>query len=175
MDEAARGPAHAAPQDRSAGISRRGLLLGGALVAAAAGGGVAVAALRPAAEPDKPVGRPPAELVAAVASERALIASIDATTGGSPAIRTALRQVRADHVAHQVALQAAVVAYPQPPDSSSPTSPGTAAALTVPGLRTAEQTAATQAASRAAALSGRHAALLASIAACESSHAVLFA
>jgi hypothetical protein len=175
MNDAVRGPAHAAPKNRSPGVSRRGLLLGGAVVVAAAGGGVAVAALRPVAEPDKPTGRPPGELVAALAAERALIAAIDATTGGSPDVRTALRQVRADHVAHQSALQAAVAAYPEAPASTTPASPGAVEALTVAGLRGAEQRASARAATRAARLSGRQAALLASIAACESSHAVLFA
>jgi hypothetical protein len=174
MNDPVRGPAHAAPKDRTRGVSRRGLLLAGAAVVAAAGGGVSVAALRPVAEPDKPTGRPPADLVAALNSERALIAAIDATTGGSPAVRTSLRQVRADHVAHQVALQAAVDAYPESP-AGNPSSPGAVAALTVAGLRNAEAQASAQAATRAARLTGRQAALLASIAACESSHAVLFA
>jgi hypothetical protein len=173
MNDAVRGPAHAAPKDHSSsGVSRRGLLLGGAVVVAAAGGGVAAGALRPTPRPDKPTGRPPADLVAALESERVLIAAIDATTGGSPAIRTALRQVRADHVAHQTALQAAVVAYPQATASNPPSSVGTA--LTVAELRGAEERASARAATRAARLTGRQAALLASIAACESTHAVLF-
>jgi hypothetical protein len=175
MNDAVRGPAHAAPNDRrSTGVSRRGLLLGGAAVVVAAGGGVAVAALRPIAKPDKPTGRPPADLVAALDSERLLIAAIDATTGGSPPVRTALRQVRADHVAHQVALQAAVNTYPGALAGNPPSSPGAVAALTVAELRTAEERASARAATRAARLTGRQAALLASIAACESTHAVLF-
>jgi hypothetical protein len=175
MNDAVRGPAHAAPKGRrSTGVSRRGLLLGGAVVVTAAGGGVAVGALRPMAKPDKPTGRPPADLVAALESERALIASIDATTGGSPPIRTALRQVRADHVAHQVALQAAVDAYPEAPAGNPPSSPGAVAALTVAELQGAEERASARAETRAARLTGRQAALLASIAACESTHAVLF-
>jgi hypothetical protein len=174
MNDAVRGPAHAAPKGGSAGISRRGLLLGGTLVVVAAGAGVAAGALQPLAIPDKPTGKPPVDLVTALDSERALIAAIDATTGGSPAIRTALRQVRADHVAHQVALQAAVNAYPEAPASNPPSSPGSVAALTVAGLRSAEEQASARAAARAARLTSRHAPLLASIAACESTHAVLF-
>ena len=174
MNDAVRDHAHAAPMDRSGRISRRGVLLGGAAVVVAAGTGVAVGALRPLPEPDKPTGRPPADLVAALAAERVLIAAIDATTGGSPAVRIALRQVRADHVAHRAALQGAVDAYPEPPADNPLSSPGgTVAALTVAGLRGAEEHASARAATRAARLTGRYAALLASIAACESSHAVL--
>ncbi|PZS24502.1 MAG: hypothetical protein DLM58_24665 [Pseudonocardiales bacterium] len=174
MNEPVRGPAHAAPEDRAAGASRRSVLLGGAFVLAAAGGGAAVGALRPAASPDKPTGRPPVELVAALTAENVLIAAIDATTGGSPAVRVALRQVRADHLAHRTALQAAVDAYPEPAVSTSPSGTGPVAALTVSGLRSAEQQAAARAGTRAGRLSGREAALLASIAASEATHAVLF-
>ncbi len=175
MNDAVRGPAHTAPQDhRSTGVSRRGLLLGGAVVVAAAGGGVAAGALRPKAKPDRPTGRPPADLVAALDSERLLIAAIDATTGGSSAVRIALRQIRADHVAHRVALQAAVDTYPDAPASTPPASPGAVAALTVAGLRAAEEQASAHAATRATRLTGRQAAVLASIAACESTHAELF-
>lgn len=174
MSDAVRGAVRAAPGNRSGRISRRGLLVGGAAVVIAAGTGVAVGALQPLPEPDKPTGRPPADLVAALAAERVLIAAIDATTGGSPAIRIALRQMRADHVAHQTALQGAVEAYPEAPPSNPPSSPGgTVTALTVAGLRGAEEQASARAATRAARLTGRYAALLASIAACESSHAVL--
>lgn len=174
MNEPVRGPAHAATKEHDTGISRRGLLLGGGLVLAAAGGGVAVAVLRPLPSPGKPTGRPPADLVTALSAEVALIAAIDATTGGSPDVRVAMRQVRADHVAHRLALQAAVAAYPEPPASPSPTSTGPVAALTVAGLRDAERSASGQAVTHANRLVGREAALLASIAACEATHAVLF-
>jgi hypothetical protein len=171
MNDAAHAPAHAAPGRRPPGISRRGLLLGGVAVVLAGGGGVAAGVLRPVAH-ERPTGRPPADLVAALAAERALIASIDATTGGDAAVRTALRQIRADHVAHHSALQGAVAAYPRAAPEPSPRS---AQALDVAGLRTAEQRASAQAATRAARLSGRPAALLASIAACEASHGELLA
>ncbi len=172
MNDAAHTPAHAAPKGRSAGVSRRGLLLGGAAVALAAGGGVAAGAKR-SLPSNRPTGRPPAELVAALAAEQKLIAAIDATTGGDAAVRTALRQIRADHAAHHKALQAAVSAYPDAPPT--PRSSGPAQPLDVAGLRSAERQASAGAASRARRLSGRHAALLASIAACEASHAELFA
>jgi hypothetical protein len=171
MNDAAHAPAHAAPGRRSPGVSRRGLLLGGAAVVLAGGGGVAAGVLRPVAH-DHPTGRPPAELVAAVAAERALLAAIDATTGGDAAVRTALRQIRADHVAHHSALQAAVGAYP---GTTPEPSPAPAQALDVAGLRAAERQAAAQAATRATRLNGRQATLLASVAACEASHEELLA
>ena len=173
MDHAARAPAHAAPTGHSRGVSRRALLLGGAAVVLAGGGGVAVGALGPLTH-HGPTGRPPADLLAAVAEEQALIAAIDATTGGSAAVRTALRQIRADHLAHQVALQGAVDSYPQSPAGARPSSPAPAQALDVAGLRGAERRASTRAARRADHLAGPNATLLASIAACEASHAELF-
>lgn len=174
MNEPVRGPAHAAPKDRAAGVSRRSVLLGGAFVVAAAGGGVAVGVLRPVASPSKPAARPPVDLVAALNAENVLITAINATTGGSPAVRVAVRQVRVDHLAHRTALQAAIDAYPEPAVSTSPSNTGAVAALTVAGLRSAEQQAAARAGARAGRLSGREAVLLASIAACEATHAVLF-
>lgn len=171
MDDA-HAPARALLADRSRGVSRRGLLLGGAAVIVAGGGGVAAGALRPLARHERS-GRPPAELVAALAAERALIAAIDATTGGDVSVRTALHQIRADHVAHHVALQAAVDAYPQPPAGAGPSRSGPVDALDVAGLRGAEQRACARATTRASRLAGPDAALLASIAACEASHVVL--
>ncbi|PZS27517.1 MAG: hypothetical protein DLM58_18745 [Pseudonocardiales bacterium] len=173
MNEPARAPAHAAPVEPSRGVSRRGLLLGAAGVVLAAGGGVAVGALQPVSR-NKPTGRPPSELVVALDGERALIAAIDATTGGVASVRTALRQIRADHVAHRVVLQAAVDAYPQSPAASTSAS-GPAQALDVAGLRRAERLASARASTLATRLAGKNATLLASIAACEASHAELFA
>ncbi|MFN2518857.1 MAG: hypothetical protein ABR604_07420 [Jatrophihabitantaceae bacterium] len=155
-------------------MSRRSLLLGSVGVVLAAGGGVAVGALRPVARRE-PTGRPPVELVAALHAERTLIAVIDATTGGRPRVRTALRQIRADHVSHQIVLQAAVDAYPQSPPATVTSSPGAAQALDVAGLRRAEHLASVRAATLATRLTGTNATLLASIAACEASHAELFA
>jgi hypothetical protein len=172
MNDAAHTPAHAAPTGRSAGVSRRGLLLSGAAVALAAGGGVAAGALRPLPS-NRPTGRPPAELVAALVAEQKLIAAIDATTGGGAAVRNALRQIRADHAAHRAALHSAVAAYPEAPTDLR--SSGAAQALNVAGLRAAERQASQRAASQARRLSGRQATLLASIAACEASHAEMFA
>jgi hypothetical protein len=174
MNDAPGAPAHAASPGPSRGVSRRAVLLGGAAVVVAAGGGLAVGALRPVAADDEGTGRPPGDLVAARDAEQVLIAAIDATTGGSALVRTALRQVRADHLAHQIALQAALDSYPQSPAGPSPSTSAPAEALDVAGLLSAESAASAQAAARAARLSGPSATLLASIAACEASHAELF-
>jgi hypothetical protein len=111
--------------------SRRGFLIGGGLaVAAAAGGGVAVGLSRSMPRPAAPP-EPPAALLAALAAEHALIAGIDlaaasatagpATAGSDDRQAGLLRQVRADHVAHARALQAAVTqAHGGLPPSSSP-------------------------------------------------------
>jgi len=173
MNDAAHAPADAAPRDRSLDVSRRGLLLGGAAIVVAGGGGVAVGALRTVAR-DEPAGRPPPDLVAALAAERELIAAIDATTGGNAAVRTALHQIRANHLAHLAALRFAVQSFAQSPASAGSSGPSPAQALTVAGLRGAEESASARAAARAARLSGAAATLLASIAACEASHAELF-
>jgi hypothetical protein len=152
------------------GLTRRGVLLSAAAVAAAGAAGVAAGVLR--AVPVEHSHPPPPELVAALADEQRLLAGIDATTGGDEAVRTALRAIRADHAAHRDALQAAV-------RSSGGTlqggPPPTATALTRAALRAAEQAASLRAAAHAAALTGEQAALLASIAASEASHAELLA
>ena len=82
--------AHAAitGSDGGRAVSRRGVLLGGLAVAAAGGGGVTFGALQ-RLNSDEP-GAPPPELMAALAAERQLIASIDATTGGDASVRAAL-------------------------------------------------------------------------------------
>jgi hypothetical protein len=158
---------------RRSGPSRRTVLAGGGLVLAAAAAGVAagVASDRSgAAGSTGPVQ--PDELRAAAAAERTLIAAVDAAlTESSGPRRHTLRSIRADHVAHLAALEAAAaqVAGTSPPTASAPArsrpSGGPAA------LRTGEQRAAGAAAARALRLSGRDAALLASIAACEAAHA----
>lgn len=99
-----------------------------------------------------------------------MIADLDATTGGAPSVRRLLTAARADHAAHLSALEDLLTAYRTPSPSPSPV-PGTP--RTLAQLRSAEQQAATAAGTRADASSGARAALLASIAACEASHAEL--
>lgn len=150
-------------------VSRRWLLAGG--VALVVGGGAGVGAdflsARPRSRPVSPPA-PPAELLAAITAERALIADLDATTGGTPPVRQVIVQARADHAAHLRALRGALAGY-----AKHRTTPQSGAPRTRAELRRAEERAAAAAGRRAAALSGAHAALLASIAACEATHAAL--
>jgi hypothetical protein len=138
-----------------------------------AGGGIAAEVLRRhlGATPPPP---PPAALAAAAQAERALIADLDATTGGSAGVRAVIVQARADHVAHLAALTAVLAPFRRP---SGAASPGRSAAAGTPRtlaqLRAAEQRASATAARRAAALDAATATLLASIAACEATHAEL--
>lgn len=161
-----RGPTGLGPS--APGVTRRGVLLSAAAVVAAGAAGVGAGVLR--AVPKEHPQPPPAELVTALAEEQRLLAGIEATTGGDAAVRAALRVIHADHAAHRDALQAAVRSY----GGTSPSGPApTATPLTRDALRAAEQAASGRAAAHAAALTGEQAALLASIAASEASHAEL--
>lgn len=166
------GPGPAAHARQTDGLSRRWFLAGGGAIVVAAGTGVAAELVhhRGAARPGP---RPPPEvLLAAVAAERALIADLDATTGGAPAVREVITQSRADHAAHLRTLSALVAGYDAPAAAASTSvSPGTP--RTLAELRAAEQRASSAAAHRAATLHSQLAALLASIAACEATHAEL--
>lgn len=168
--------------------SRRAFLLGGgAAVVAGAGAGVGAEFWR---DRPRPAPRPPRPVVllAALTGERDLIATLDAALPGAGADRAALRAIRADHAAHERALVAAVaqagrpdLATPAPAASSAPSglspspspSPSAAPAPDAAALRRAEIVASRRAAARADRLTGRDAALLASIAASEAGHAEL--
>lgn len=155
------------------------------VVLAAAGG--AAGGLLPDHRPAPPhPNPPPAELLAAAERERALIADLDATTGGTPALREVLLRARADHAAHLATFRQLLDAYDGPGNTPT-TSPGTAVPSPAPSgsrqtrgtprtaaqLRAAEEGAAALAARAAAATTGRVAVLLASVSASESSHAAL--
>lgn len=133
-------------------------------------------------------------LLAALAAERALIAGIDAAGSLPGTDGQILRRIRAEHVAHERALAAAVRAaggdaYPAgashsaspgggPGPSGRPrtgTPPAGGHRPGLPALGAAEAAAARAAARRAARLHGRDAALLASISASEATHAELLA
>jgi hypothetical protein len=172
-------PGGGARSEQQRGTSRRWFLAGGAAALVGAGAGVAAGfwtndtppARRPA---------PPQVLVAAAAAERALLADLDATTGGTPAVRSVIRQVRADHAAHLGALLGLLATYPAPAGDRPSAALGSASAppgapRTRAALRDAERRAAAAAAARADRLTGGHAALLASIAAAEATHADLLA
>ena len=155
------------PEQAAPGTSRRWFLAGGVAVLLGAGAGAAVE-LSGRSSPAAPAAAP-AALVAAVRAERALIADLDATTGGSGTVRSVIRQARADHAAHLAALRGVLAGYVHPRASAMP--PGRARARAQ--LRAAETAAAQAAAQHATDLTGAAAALLASIAACEATHAEL--
>lgn len=161
------GPGPVVPEP--SGTSRRWFLAGGAAVLLGGGAGVGI---EYGIRSGRTLPAAPPELVVAAETERSLIASLDATTGGVPDVRKVITAARADHAAHLAALEALLARYRRPP-SATPSARPSAAARTKAQLRTAEQAAATAAASRASALSGAHAALLASISACEATHAEL--
>ncbi|HEX3336548.1 MAG TPA: hypothetical protein VHS54_08805 [Jatrophihabitans sp.] len=165
-------PATEPPEPAKSGISRRWFLAGGGAVLLGGGAGAVAGIVRDGAAP-KP-NPPPAALVAAVEAERGLIADLDATTGGPPAVRRVIVASRADHAAHLAALRAVLARY----DAAQPAPGSTASAprgtpRTTAELRAAERVASSTAARRAATLAGADAVLLASIAACEATHAEL--
>jgi hypothetical protein len=171
MDEA--GPRPPLPDPVAASVadgrSRRWFLAGGVAVLLGGGGGAIAELLR--SESPTPAPLAPDALVAAADAERTLIADLDATTGGTSAVREVIVQARADHAAHLAALVALLSPFRVP--SSAPSSPVPGLPRTLAQLHTAEVAASAAAARHAAALSGAHAALLASIAACEATHAEL--
>ena len=121
---------------------------------------------------------PPAALRDALAAEQQLLAVLDASIRAHPELRTTLMPVRRDHVAHAAALRNALRPYRS-------VTPATASATASAGprvpargraaLAAAETAAAATATRHAAALTGADAALLASIAACEATHAEVLA
>ena len=115
---------------------------------------------------------PPADpdpLEPLLAAELALVASYDAAIKAAPAQAARLRAVRADHAAHVQALRARL----DPRRVAAIETTAAASTSSVAGLITAERAAAKQATEACLAASGERAALLASIAACESSHVVV--
>jgi hypothetical protein len=167
MDESA--PSATQPGPAFRGPSRRWFLAGGAGLIAGGAAGAVVELVSDDGPPEPPTA-PPA-LLAAARAERALIADLDATTGGTPAVRQVIGLARADHAAHLEVLTAMLARYRRPP-APHRRPRGRPRTLAQPHL--AEIDAARDAAERAASLAGASAALLASIAACEASHAELF-
>ena len=152
------------------GTSRRWFLAGGAATLLGAGGGAIAELLHGStAEPAAPPP-PPRALLAAAEAERALIADLDATTGGVPAVRRVIVAARADHAAHLNALTALLARFR---GTSAPHKRRRGTPHTSAQLRAAEQRASAAAAQHASELNGGYAALLASIAACEATHAEL--
>lgn len=105
---------------------------------------------------------------AAVARETALLALYADAIAGSPTLAMRLAPLRADHEAHLAALGGAPAAAPSASPAVTPTTPGV-----LVQLKAAEQTAARDHAAATAGASRELAAVLASLAACEASHAVV--
>jgi hypothetical protein len=160
---------------RRRGTSRRGFLAGAGLALIGGGAGVG-AGLLVDRSPDAVHVPDPKLLLAAVHAEQELIASIDDTLDSGPKdVPAALLQtLRADHQAHLSALLATVAVVlgaASPTVSAAPRRPGRL--LSREQFRMLEAAGAKAAAARALGLTGRDAALVASISACEASHAEL--
>ena len=155
-------------------ITRRRLLITGAVVAAGTAGAV-LGTLRPVHVARTKLAPPPAALTGALAREQALVAAIDAALRQDPSLRPRIAQIRDDHAAHAAAIESAIGAYPAYPSTAAASSgpSGTLAAPSATELRAAEVSAATLAAAESSALRGADAGLLASISAAESTHAAL--
>jgi hypothetical protein len=167
-------PAPPPEPDGSSGATRRRFLAAGAAaVVVGAGAGTVAEWLRrsPVTSGIPHPPPPPADLVAAAATEARLIADLDATTGGPPEIRRIIRAARADHAAHLDTLRQLLSAYSPAPGAAL--RPGRGSVRTLTQLRTAETSAAVAANRRASGQTGALAALFASIAASESTHAAL--
>jgi hypothetical protein len=159
---------------RAVMITRRRVMVTGAVVAAGAAGAV-LGTVRPVHVARTKLAPPPAALTSALAREQAMLAALDAALRADPSLRPRIAQIRNDHAAHAVALESAIGAYPAYPTTAAASSgpSGTVAVQSATELRSAEQSAATLAAAASAALGGADAALLASISAAESTHAAL--
>jgi hypothetical protein len=117
-----------------------------------------------------------------------LLAQLDATVTSAPELAARIAIVRADHVAHVDAITSLLVTEgvvissgtettgaPSPTPSSTPSTPQQAPFVDLAGWVAAETTAAASAASASTQSAGVAAATLASISACESSHAAWLA
>ena len=157
-------------------LTRRRMLAGLGVLAAAAGGAV-IGALTASSNPDDSTAHsapPPAPLVSALERERTLLSAVHAAAANA-ALAGVTGPLLTDHSAHEATLSGLLATYPtaSAPSSASSGSPSapTAVPISVAALRTAEIAAAEAAAAESAAASGALAAVLASISACEASHA----
>ena len=155
-------------------MSRRAWLGSAGLVAAAAAGGALVALIRPDAVSGHPPGAPD-WLPAALAREQQLVHGIDAAIRADPTLGVRLTPLRADHTAHLQLLQGLSSRYGPTPAGGSGSSATTPTPTGVAGVRRAEIAASRATAAAALTAAGGYAGLLASIAACEATHAVVLA
>jgi hypothetical protein len=165
-------PPRPQPVPAPRGTSRRWFLVGGVAVLLGGGAGALAGELTRSTPTPAAAPLPPAALIAAVRAERALIADLDATTGGTPEVRRVIVAARADHAAHLATLTAILRAHHRTP-GETPARRVRGTPRTRAQLRAAEEQAARAAARCAASLDGAEAAVLASIAACEATHAEL--
>lgn len=154
-------------------MSRRAWLGSAGLVVAAAAGGALVALIRPDAVSGHPPGAPD-WLPDALAREQQLVRGIDAAIRADPTLAVRLTPLRADHTAHLQLLQGLSSRYGPIPAGGSATRPAPTPAG-VAGVRRAELAASRATAAAVLAAAGGDAGLLASIAACEATHAVVLA
>lgn len=156
------------------GMDRRTLLsvLAATGVTVAAGGCVA-GGTRHAASPT-PSGPDPQSRD--LADERDLLAAYDATIAAHPDLADRLGPMREDHARHVEALAGLLSASTSPSASATSVPPPEVPAEragALAALRSAEQNAAAARTDSCVAASGDRAALLGSVAACESSHAAV--
>jgi hypothetical protein len=159
-------------------MSRRAWLGSAGLVAAAAAGGALVALIRPDAVSGHPPGAPD-WLPAALAREQQLLHGINAAIRADATLGVRLTPLRADHTAHLQLLQGLSSRYGPTPAGGGGTSAiaptPTPTPAGVAGVRRAELAASRATAAAALTAAGGDAGLLASIAACEATHAVVLA
>jgi hypothetical protein len=157
-------------------LTRRRLLAGVGVLAAAAGGAVIGALTASSGDSDsakRSAPRPPGPLLSALERERALLTAVRAAAGNA-ALASVTGPLMADHTEHEATLRGLLATYSTSSASrsaSESSSPPPAAPTSVAALRQAEGAAAEAAAAESAAASGALAAVLASISACEASHA----
>jgi len=155
-------------------MSRRAWLGSAGVIAAAAAGGALVALVRP----DPVSGHPPGApdwLPGALAREQQLLDGLDAAIRADPTLGARLAPLRADHTAHLQVLQDVSSRYGPTPATSGGSSATTSAPAPtgVVGLRRAALAASRASAAAALTAAGGNAGLLASIAACEATHAAV--
>jgi hypothetical protein len=178
-------------------ITRRRLLaFGGLAIVVGAGAGATTAttvrrtvrSIAPTAAGSPTAPRPPAQLVAVLAHEQGLIATLTAAISADPQSNPLLPNIRDDHLAHVQAIRAAlgamgeIAAADSPPSSPASTSSISSTSSSVPtstpapdlvAMREAEVRAQQLAATASAGLTGADAVLLASVSACEAGHVEL--
>ncbi|MEO6204442.1 MAG: hypothetical protein ABIO67_03535 [Mycobacteriales bacterium] len=150
-------------------LTRRDVLLAGVLTVTTAAC-TSISEPAPQAPPDPDISL----RGAAIVRERTLLVAYDAALIAHPSLRATLAPLRADHATHLDRLTGQLPGTPAPAaDPTPPSAPPATAAGQRAALRALERS--TQAAHRDAAITASRvlAPVLASLAACEASHAVV--